>query len=134
MMKMPDAGQVVELLVDTSYVHRYLVDSAKHLVAPQTVMRGTVVPTPSHMAGCLTMVNSVTGATNYISHHDIISINNQAVVQPKPTEDKILLIKSSKGNETYTVKQNGVTKKWVCSCAGYTFKKTCRHVLEAQKA
>ena len=133
-MEMPAAGQAVELLLDTGHVHSYLVKEVKHLVAPKTVMRGTVVPTPPHMAGHLTMVNSVTGATNYISHHDIISINNQAVVQPKPTEDKILLIKSSKGNETYTVKQNGVNKKWVCSCAGYTFKKTCRHVLEAQKA
>jgi hypothetical protein len=55
------------------------------------------------------------------------------VVQPKPTEDKILLIKSSKGNETYTVKQNGVTKKWVCSCSGFQFRKSCRHVKQASE-
>lgn len=132
-MKMPAAGQVVEVLVDTSFVHRYLVETAKHVVPPQTLMRGTVVPTPSHMAGHLTMVNAVTGATNYISQHTILSINNEKIVKPEPTADKILLVKSSKGNETYTVRQNGVTKKWSCTCSGFVFKKNCRHVLEAQK-
>lgn len=132
-MTMPEVGQVVEVLVDTSYVHRYLVASAKHIVAPQTLMRGTVVPTPSHMAGHLTMVNAVTGVTNYIIAHDIISINNKKFSKPEPTADKIMLVKSSKGKETYNVKQNGVTKKWSCTCSGFQFRKSCRHVLEAQK-
>lgn len=132
-MKMPKIGTVVEILVDTSFVHNYLVKDAKHIVRPQTLMQGTLVATPAHMEGHVTMVNSVTGATNYISPHTIISINNQKVVQPQPTEDRMILVKSSKGNETYTVKQNGVTKKWSCSCAGYTFKKTCRHILQVQK-
>lgn len=132
-MKMPKIGTVVEILVDTSFVHNYLVSGLKHIVPPQTLMRGTLVETPPHMAGCVTLANSETGRMNYISQHTIISINNQKIVQPEPTEDRIILVKSSKGNETYTVKQNGITKKWGCTCPGFTFKKTCRHTLEAQK-
>ena len=132
-MNMPKVGTVVDVLVDTSYVHRYLVDIAKHVIAPHTLMRGTVIPTPPHMVGNLTMINAVSGATNYISPHDILSINNQKVVHPEPSADRIVLIKSSKGNETYTVKQNGVTKKWSCSCAGFQFKRNCRHITQVQK-
>lgn len=43
------------------------------------------------------------------------------------TDNKVWNVKGSKGN-TYTVTRN--SSKWDCTCPGFTFRKTCKHVSE----
>jgi hypothetical protein len=40
---------------------------------------------------------------------------------------KVFTVKGSKGN-TYTVTRNG--RGWTCQCAGFQFRKQCKHVSE----
>ena len=43
------------------------------------------------------------------------------------TKVKVFSVKGSKGN-TYTVTRNG--KGWNCTCAGFQFRRQCKHVSE----
>lgn len=129
---LPAVGTYVEVVIDTHHIHAYLNTNAKHRVGKTTTLRGVVFASPKWCADHVCLINSDTRATNHVPPHRILSINNQVIVQPKPTQDLVLQIKSSNGKDTYTVIQNGITKKWHCDCAGYTFKKRCRHTLQAQ--
>lgn len=129
---MPAVGSSVEIVIDSSHVNGYLAEGHKHLVGKTTTLRGTVVATPKWFQNHVCLINSDTRATNHVPVHRIISINKQQVTQPKVTADLVLTVPSSKGTGVYTVTQNGVTKQWVCSCPGHVWKKTCRHVKEAQ--
>jgi hypothetical protein len=132
-MKMPKIGMQVQVLVDSSFVHRYLVDSCKYLVAPKSVIHGTVMETPAWMSGYLTIFNNETKTPNYIAPHLIMSINNEAVVHPKASNDVITQVLSSDGKQKYTVCQDGKTKKWSCSCSGFQFRGRCKHITLASK-
>ena len=48
----------------------------------------------------------------------------------KPVNDSIVTkqVQSSKGNETYTVSFNVITGESHCTCKGFEFRKTCKHV------
>lgn len=54
---------------------------------------------------------------------------NPFKVVDKPTEKHIIKVQGSKG-ETYTVN----TEEHTCSCPGYTYRGTCKHVTEAATA
>jgi len=60
----------------------------------------------------------------------IISINNQAM-EHKVTEIKTFTVKGSKG-DTYTVTLG--SGKSHCTCSGFQFRKSCKHVKEADYA
>lgn len=131
-MQFPEVGTPVEVEIDTLQTHNSLTPDAKHRCAPVTTLKGVVIQRLSWMPEYFTILNSETKATNLIAYHRIISINKQKFEQPAPVQDKTVKIKSSNGKDTYTVMLNGHTKKWSCNCAGYQFKRKCRHTLEAQ--
>jgi hypothetical protein len=133
-MQFPEVGTQVEVEIDTQQAHDAMAPDSKHRCGPTTVLKGTVVTQLPWMKEYFTIVNSQTKAHNFIAHHLIMSINKQKFDKPLPTQDKVMLIKSSNGKDTYTVIQNGITKKWSCPCAGFGFKKKCKHTLEAQAA
>lgn len=122
----------MEVVIDSSHVHAYLATHSKHKVGLTTTLRGTVIESPKWCADHVCLINSDTRATNHVPPHRIVSINNQIVVQPKPTADVIVMVKASKGDGVYTVKQDGVTKRWSCGCPGFNWKKTCRHITEVK--
>jgi hypothetical protein len=99
-------------------------------------LSGVVVATPKWMTNFadITLINSVTKAHNYIPKHKIVSIGGVKLQQPKVTADKILTVYSSKTGEPYTVRQDGRTKKWSCTCTGFQFHKKCRHATRAAEA
>jgi hypothetical protein len=45
---------------------------------------------------------------------------------PKPFQPVIKQVAGSKGN-TYIIKSTP-SGKWECSCSGYTFRRTCKHI------
>jgi hypothetical protein len=128
----PTVGSHVEIVIDTDHIRNYLAADSKHRVNSRTILRGVVVSSPKWFADHVTLINSHTRATNHIPPHRIVSINNEIVVQPKPTSDVTVTVKASKGDGVYTVKQDGITKRWTCSCPGYAFKRTCRHITEVK--
>lgn len=128
-MNHPAVGSTVEIVLDTSFVHGYLTPDAKHRVAPTTLIKGTVVPTPKWMGERLAVVNSVTKATNYIDLTRVLSINNQQVEQPKAKlKDRLFVVNSSRGKGQYRVQFVASTQRWSCDCAGFQFRGACRHV------
>ena len=131
-MQFPQVGTWVEVDIDTQHVHDYLVAEAKHRCAPVTTLKGVVIERLSWMPEYFTILNSETKVQNLIAHHRIISINKQKFEQPKPVQDKTVKIKSSNGKDTYTVMLNGHTKKWSCDCPGFSFRRKCKHTVEAQ--
>lgn len=128
----PALGSYVEVVIDTHHIHAYLATHSKHKVAPTTTLRGIVIASPKWCEDHVCLINSDTRATNHVPPHRIVSINNQVVVQPKPTVDVVVSVKASKGDGVYTVKQDGITKRWSCNCSGFNFKKTCRHITEVK--
>jgi hypothetical protein len=99
-------------------------------------LRGVVVATPKWMQSHtdLSIINSVTKAHNHIPAHIILSVGGVELQQPKVTADKVLTVYSSKTGEPYTVRQDGRTKKWSCTCTGFQFHKKCRHATRAAEA
>jgi len=49
----------------------------------------------------------------------------------KLSDHKMWKIKSSKGDKTYNVILND--GDWTCSCKGFTFRKTCKHISECKE-
>lgn len=131
---LPAVGTRVEVVIDHSFVHGYMEPAARHRSPAQLTIQGTVVEPAKWMSEYMAILNHQTGVTCYLTSNQIISVNNVRVERAAPTEDQVVIIRSERTGEAYTVKQNGVTKKWHCSCVGFQFKHKCKHVLQAQKA
>lgn len=59
-----------------------------------------------------------------IQRSRIISIDGSAVSQPS-SQTLSRVVKGSKGEEYVVTNAGG---KWTCTCAGFQFRKTCKHV------
>lgn len=129
-MKLPNVGEEVEILIDNSFARGYMAPCSLHRAPPTIVARGTVIPTPKWMEqhADITIINRDTKAQNFIPLHRIISIGGIKVEKPKVVEDKVHVVQSSKTGESYTVRQDGRTRRWSCTCMGFQFHKKCRHV------
>ena len=64
-----------------------------------------------------------------IQRHRIVEVNAKAVDYSKPVQsDKVtVVVQGSKGNSYIVTKENG---KASCTCAGFQFRKTCKHSQE----
>jgi len=135
-MQFPKEGSEVEIVIDNSFAHSYMAPCSSHRAQRTVTATGTVVAIPKWMTqhADIAIFNNKTKVTNYIPRHRIISIGGIKVVQPKATLDKILQVKSSKTGEMYTVRQDGRTKRWSCTCVGFQFHKKCRHATRAAEA
>jgi hypothetical protein len=129
-MQLPTEGSVVEVVLDNASARYAMAPCSVHRAQPTLTLRGVVVPTPKWMTSVadLTILNSDTKGFNYIPRHKILTIGGVTVKQPKVTVDKVLNVTSSKTGEVYTVRQDGRTKRWSCTCIGFQFHKKCRHV------
>ncbi|CAB4140228.1 Zinc finger, SWIM-type [uncultured Caudovirales phage] len=133
-MLYPEIGSNVDVVIDNSFVCSYLAADSKHRAQKQELIRGTVFAAPKWASDHLCVINSVTKANNYIPPHRILSINNTKVEQKAVAKDKVLTVYSSKTGEPYTVRQDGRTGKWSCTCTGFQFHKKCRHSIRAAEA
>lgn len=69
-----------------------------------------------------------------IDIHRVLSINGEPLFHRKGKSPRLskqtFVISASKGGNSYTVTfENG---QWKCTCAGYNFRRNCRHVTEAK--
>ena len=63
---------------------------------------------------------------------DIVSIDDATVDAPKPkTEERVMLVQGSKGS-TYTVTIGPRGNS--CTCSGFGFRRSCKHVIQALEA
>lgn len=135
-MVYPKEGSEVEIVTDNSFVYNYMTPCSAHLATPTTTLRGVVVSTPKWMQqhSDITIINQDTKRYNFILAHKIISIGGIKVEQPKVVADRIHIVHSSKTGEPYTVRQDGRTKRWSCTCVGFQFYKKCRHITRLAEA
>jgi hypothetical protein len=135
-MQIPVVGTSVEIVVDNSFAHGYMAPCSRHRAPVTLTLQGVVIPIPKWMEkhADVAIKNKQTGADNFIPKHRIISIGGIKVEQPVVTKDVILQVVSSKTGETYTVRQDGRTKRWSCTCTGFQFHKKCRHSTRAMEA
>lgn len=128
-------GTDVEIVIDNSFNRGYMAPCSIHRAPPTLTMRGTVILIPKWMEQhCDVAIKNVdTGADNFIPKHRIISIGGMKIEHAPVAKDVIFTVKSSKSG-TYTVRQDGRTKRWSCTCTGFQFHKKCRHTTQAQEA
>lgn len=130
-MEMPSPGTRVEVIIRTRepYVPTGRRDATQSIV-------GTVVVTPKWMLphAALTLINERTKANNFVPLHAIVSVGGVSVKQHAVTPDQVFTVISSKTGEPYTVRQDGRTKRWTCTCIGFQFHKSCRHVKRLAEA
>jgi hypothetical protein len=130
MNNVPSVGSVVEIIIDRSYVNRYLDPNMKHSVAPQDKIIGKIIPLPSWMTqdSDIAIYDYKTNRNSYIPLSRILSIGGIKITQPEPTKDKMVTVISSKTGEPYNIRFDGRLNKWSCTCPGFQFKRKCRHI------
>ena len=135
-MQYPKEGSEVEIVLDNSFARGYMAPCSIHRAPPTLTVQGIVISTPKWMQqhADLTIINHTTKAHNFIPAHRIISIGGIKVVQPEIAADEIHSVQSSKTGEFYTVRKDGRTKRWSCTCTGFQFHKKCRHVARLAEA
>lgn len=91
---------------------------------------GELVATPSWVpydAIAMTTGESGKFRVRIIAKEDIISIDGEETIIVKPST-RVVMISGSRGNN-YTVELSD--KGNSCTCSGFQFRRTCRHIQEA---
>lgn len=126
-------GSSLEVTIDMSHTLKYFADDSKARARKTEVLRGTVVGAPSWLKGphvCL--LNSETKVLNYIPEHRVVSVNDKPVAPKTLGRDRMFNVTSSKTGEVYTVRLNGQTRVWSCTCTGWQFHRKCRHTVRCE--
>jgi hypothetical protein len=126
-MMVPKIGSYVEVVVDNSFANSIMLPEAKHREPPLRRISGTVIASPRRMEDYLTILNLNNKVTNCIARNLIVSINDTPVDKVPVTADKVFTVKN------YTIRQDGISKRWSCSCIGFQYRKHCKHVEQCQK-
>lgn len=91
---------------------------------------GELVATPSWVPyDAIAMTTGEKGrfSIRIIAKEDIISIDGEDSVTIKPSK-RVVMVHGSKG-DTYTVELSDKGNN--CTCSGFQFRRTCRHIQEA---
>jgi len=129
-MQMPEVGDLVEVVLDTSHLQAMMAPCSAHRVSATKRMRGIVIETPPWMRAdtALSLLELQNQTRCHIPAHRIVSIGDVTFDKRPETKDRRFEVVSSKTGEKYEVVQNGRTKRWSCTCVGYQFHRKCRHV------
>lgn len=65
-----------------------------------------------------------------ISKSDIVEVNGKQNIYVEKPKVKQVTIKGSKGDQ-YVVSLDG--SRSTCTCSGFQFRRSCRHIMEAQR-
>lgn len=102
---------------------------------PSTVTyEGELVATPNwinYEAICLATGRNDKFKFRVIAKKDIIEINGTKNTYVEPVKVKEIIVEGSKGSK-YTVTVDG--NRSSCTCSGFQFRRSCRHIMEAQAA
>lgn len=96
-------------------------------------VEGEVVATPQWVndRNCFALVvpNSEV-PLRVININHVLSINGKSTAAPKAQDIKVYVVSGSKGDQ-YAVTHE--KNKWYCTCQGFAFRKTCKHIAQAQE-
>lgn len=95
---------------------------------------GELVATPhwvDYEAICLSTNRSDKFKFRVIAKKDIIEINGTKNTYVEPTKAKEIIVEGSKGSK-YIVTVDG--NRTSCTCSGFQFRRSCRHIMEARAA
>lgn len=108
---------------------------AKIFNQPSTVtFEGELVATPywiDYEAICLTTDRNDKFKFRVIAKKDIIEINGTKNTYVEPAKAKEIIVEGSKGSK-YIVTVDG--NRTSCTCSGFQFRRSCRHIMEAKAA
>lgn len=135
----PNIGDRVRLVLVNDSVMRK--GPWKHLCYTTERLIGSVVRMPSDLLAVMPNSFAVMGSkhdVHIIRMYRLLSINGERVrgytapIVPNAKQAQRFVIAGSKVGITYTVecRRNGV---WVCSCVGFAYRRTCRHIGEGQR-
>lgn len=93
---------------------------------------GELLPNPKHVSNdCITLSCNDFIPYRVIRKRDIISIGGKQVIYTtKPSVMNSWQVNGSNGKE-YTVTNSN--DSWSCTCAGFSFRKECKHITLLQK-
>ena len=94
---------------------------------------GEITPVPPALAG--DHMGLTTGDRQFpvraIAKSDIVSIDDAVQIPAEPKADRVFVMQGSKGSVyTVSIGKSGNT----CTCPGFQFRRSCRHVAEALAA
>lgn len=91
---------------------------------------GDIVPNPSWVANdCITMTSGNSIVPFRIIRKDSI-VGNVETKKSLTSDVETRIITSSDGKGSYTVVRN--KNHWTCTCAGFGFRRSCKHITEAK--
>jgi hypothetical protein len=92
---------------------------------------GELLPNPKHIGDDCITLSSPDPFLKYrvILKSDIVSMNGVEYKKPVPTASS-WNVKGSKGNEYIVTLSSG---HYSCTCTGFTFHKTCKHIKSVAK-
>jgi len=99
------------------------------------VYEGELVAVPSWVeydAIAMTTGESGKFRVRIIDKSNVVNIDGETIEIPvQASKVKEILVKGSKG-DTYVVTIEG--KRYNCTCSGFQFRRSCRHIMEARSA
>lgn len=127
MLDIPQDTLVSVVVRNPTWPHRHRY--AYHV--PQVLRyTGKVVPTPKWAGDDLALTTGqIKFPIRLIARADVISVDGKMAEQTVAA-DTSWVVPGSKGNSYTVSNQRG---HWACTCAGFQFKKNCRHVTDKQR-
>jgi hypothetical protein len=93
---------------------------------------GDIVPNPSWVANdCITMTTGNSIVPFRIIRKDLI-VGNVETKKNLTSDRETVIITSSNGKGSYTVVRD--KNHWTCTCTGFAFRRSCKHITEAKNA
>jgi hypothetical protein len=90
------------------------------------IYRGTLVPNPDWIAADCITIERADGSLSIIPKRDLVGNLDSQALQARGT---VYAMYGSKG-DLYTVTDDG--RFWSCTCRGFEFRKTCKHIVETR--
>lgn len=127
MISMPKVGSIIKVTTRYPEINIFSKNKWQYLVtAGQVVENDRFTPTGSF--------SITTGRKEYpvaiIAIRNVIEIESAGKTlkaSVKKTMPKVWKVKSSRGNEIYTVTNNAGS--WSCTCVGFQYHRRCKHIL-----
>ena len=131
-------GTRVAVTIDNTMVRKGMAPDCIFKIPIKETLIGIIVDAPVWLKGPHTCIlNERTDSVNLIPQHRILSINDKVIPKVLVKKDLVYQVTSSRTGERYTVTMHRHSRRWTCTCTGWQFHNTCRHVkrceLKAEK-